>query len=89
MATHTVKKEDLEATLDNVNVLLYAVEEVLIRGEKELPAMDDVKKAFEVLRTQLDQTNFPGPIVFDAPDPAQSLLTGDPTQRLRKNVCRP
>jgi hypothetical protein len=30
MASQSVTKEDLETTLHNVNVLLYAVEEVLI-----------------------------------------------------------
>jgi len=89
MASQSVKKEDLETTLHNVNVLLYAVEEVLIHANSTLPAMEDVKKALEALRTQLDNTNFAGPIEFEAAEPARSLLAGDPSQRLRKNVCTP
>jgi hypothetical protein len=89
MASQSVTKEDLETTLHNVNVLLYAVEEVLIHAKTPLPAMEDVKKALEALRTELDGTTFSGPIGFEAPDPARTLLAGDPSQRLRKNVCTP
>ena len=89
MPTYTIKKDDLVATLHNIGVLLYAVEEVLIKAEQELPAIGDVKKALDVLRTDLENTNFPGPVVFDAPEPVNTMLVGEPTQRLRKNVCNP
>jgi hypothetical protein len=89
MASHTVSKDDLETTLHNVNVLLYAVEEVLIHASQPLPAMDDVKKGLEELRTQLDKAPLPSAITYEAPEPARTLLAGDPTQRLRKNVCTP
>jgi hypothetical protein len=51
--------------------------------------MDDVKKALEALRNQLDGATLPKSIEYEAPEPAATLLLGDPTQRLRKNVCNP
>ena len=89
MAEHKISRDDLETTLHNVNLLLYAVEEALGQVIEPLPAMDEVKKALEALRNELDSAKFSDPIVYDAPDPARTLLLGDPTQRLRKNVCRP
>jgi len=89
MASHKISKDDLETTLHNVNVLLYAVEEALGQANQPLPAMEDVKKALEELRDQLDSATLPKSIEYDAPEPARTLLLGDPTQRLRKNVCNP
>ena len=89
MASHKVSKDDLESTLHNVNVLLSAVEEVLDEANLSLSAMDEVKKALEELRNQLENANLPKAIEYDRPDPARTLLLGDPTQRLRKNVCNP
>ena len=89
MAEHKISRDDLETTLHNVNVLLYAVEEALGRASLSLPAMDAVKEALKELRSQLDGAKFSDPIDYDAPEPARTLLLGDPTQRLRKNVCNP
>lgn len=89
MTSHTVTKEDLENTLHNVNVLLYAVEEVLIHAGQPLPAMKNIKTELENLRKQLDAAGLPAAVTFNAPEPAQTLLASDPSQRLRKNVCTP
>ena len=89
MASHKISRDDLETTLHNVNVLLYAVEEALGQAGQPLSAMDDVKKALEALRNQLDGATLPKSIEYEAPEPAAALLLGDPTQRLRKNVCNP
>ena len=89
MAQHTLEKDDLETTLYNINVLLFAFEEAVIGAKRPLAALGDVKKALELLRTELEGTDFPSPIEYEAPEPANSLLIGDPTQRLRKNVCNP
>jgi hypothetical protein len=89
MASHTVSKNDLETTLYNVSVLLYAVEEVLIHAGKDLPSMVEVKKALEHLKDELAKAALPAAITYDAPEPANTLLLGDPAQRLRKNVCNP
>jgi hypothetical protein len=89
MDRHTVTKADLQETLHNLNVLLYAVEEVLNKAGRELSAMEQVKASLATLRKQLDDSELPVEIVYEAPTPAQSLLAGDPSQRLRKNVCTP
>ena len=89
MEKHTISKESLKNTLHNINVLLYALEEVLSSNGTELPAMKEVKQALAALRDQFDQAGIPVDITYTAPTPAQSLLVGDPTQRLRKNVCNP
>lgn len=89
MATHTLEKNDLVTTLYNINVLLFAFEEAVTGAKRPLAALDDVKKTLELLRAELEGTDFPSPIEFEATVPANSLLFGDPTQRLRKNVCNP
>jgi len=62
---------------------------VLIQANQPLPAMDDVKKALEELRAQLEKASLPAAVTYEAPEPARTLLLGDPSQRLRKNVCTP
>lgn len=89
MDKHRISKETLKNTLHNINVMLYALEEVLNSNGTELPAMKEVKVALVALRDELDEADLPVEIAYTAPTPAQSLLAGDPTQRLRKNVCNP
>lgn len=89
MTTQRVTWKEIDVTIHDINVLLYAVEEAVIGAKRPLAALDDVKKALELLRAELEGTDFPSPIEFEATVPANSLLLGDPTQRLRKNVCNP
>jgi hypothetical protein len=76
MAQQRVTKKEIQATLHDINVLLYAVEEALAAAGHEPDALTITKIGLRDLVEEVARLPIEGTIEFQAPTPATSLLTG-------------
>jgi len=74
MTTQRVTKQEIENTLHNINVLLYAVEEALAAAGRDPESLPMLKISLCHLTEEVKEMRIEQPIEFVAPTPAFSLL---------------
>ena len=76
MTTQRVTWKEIDVTIHDINVLLYAVEEALAAAGQVPDSMTILKIGLQDLREEVARMRTEKPIEFDAPTPASPLLLG-------------
>jgi hypothetical protein len=76
MTTQRVTWKEIEATIHNINVLLYAVEEALAAAGEVPDSLTMLKIGLQDLGGEVARMRTEKKIEFRAPTPATSLLLG-------------
>lgn len=76
MTNQRVTWKELEATLHNINVEVYAVEEALLAAGHVPDSLTLLKITLKDLSEEVARMRSDTPIEFKAPTPASSLLLG-------------
>ena len=79
MTIQRVTWKEIEATVHNVNVLLYAIEEALGATGHVPDSLTILKIGLKELGEEISEMRTDAPIEFKAPTPAISLLLGKTT----------
>jgi hypothetical protein len=76
MTTQRVTWNEVVATIHNINVLLYAIEEALSAAGEESGSLTILKIGLQELGEEVAQMRTEKQIEFRAPTPATSLMLG-------------
>jgi hypothetical protein len=76
MTTQRVTWKEIEATIHDINVLLYAVEEALAAAGQVPDSVTILKVGLQDLGDEVAQMRTEKPIEFRAPTPATSFMLG-------------
>lgn len=89
MPTQTVTKKNIELTLRNMSVELYAVEEALGHASQNPHALDLLKLHLAELIKEVEDMQLPDPIQFEAPTPPVTMRfsAGSGGNGVRRGIC--